>query len=110
MPARLRADGDRPRAQTSGADPRWDLAGPLSVSSLLVASRRSAVAEGDAVTAPELGEPYRAIRDEHVAAMLALRFCDDAERDLLRRMMAHGEVARRQVSARLDPVQTEFEL
>lgn len=44
--------------------------------------------DGEAVTTPELGETYRGIRDEHVARMLALRFGDDAEPDLLAQMDA----------------------
>jgi hypothetical protein len=63
------------------------------------------VAGGEVMTtAPELGETYRSIRDDHVAAMLALRN-GTAERALISRMMAAHELRRRQVSGNLDAVQ-----
>jgi hypothetical protein len=68
------------------------------------------VAGGEVVTtAPELGETYRSIRDDHVAAMIALRN-GTSERALIARMMAAHELRRNQVSAALDPVQLAFNL
>jgi hypothetical protein len=50
------------------------------------------------------GPPYREIRDQHVAAVIAHRN-GSAERELISRMLAGHELRRRQVSARLDPLQ-----
>lgn len=60
---------------------------------------------GEAVIEP--GAPYREIRDQHVADVLAHRN-GSAERELIQRMLANRELVRRQVSDKLEPVQLDL--
>jgi hypothetical protein len=60
------------------------------------------------VTPPELGNTYRAIRDDHIQAMLQLRYRPTEEREGIQRMLRDGIIERNEPSEGIAPLQMSF--